>query len=226
MCVPSFDDLLVLVGQRITYQTNNMRKPVYPEERLAVTISLTTLTLMILISDTWQLLHFATLRVSVGDKHCREYCERHLENERKQFYENTHFPNCVGAVDGKHVHIANPSNAGSQYFNYKHFFSIIRLALVDADYCFLAVMLAQTTPLCWRRLLFLSRYVGADYCFLAVMLAHMGRPAILMCPNIQFWAKKIEGKQMNLPPSKQLPNDKDGIRTPYVIVGDKEFALS
>ncbi|KAJ8879612.1 hypothetical protein PR048_020220 [Dryococelus australis] len=33
MSMPSFDDLLVLVGDRITYQTNNMKKPMCPEER-------------------------------------------------------------------------------------------------------------------------------------------------------------------------------------------------
>lgn len=48
-------------------------------------------------------------------------------------------PNCGGAIDGKHIRVFPPPNTGATYYNYKNFYSIVLMAIVNAQYEFLYV---------------------------------------------------------------------------------------
>ncbi|XP_040264712.1 protein ANTAGONIST OF LIKE HETEROCHROMATIN PROTEIN 1-like [Bufo bufo] len=120
--------------------------------------------------------------------------ERWLQIADK-FMETSQFPNCVGAVDGKHIRIVKPSGSGSEFFNYQKYFSIILMAIADADYRFVAVD------------------IGA-----------YGRRNDSMAFKNSSMGHLLYSKQFGLPPPRPLPGT-DRPPKPFVVVGDEAFQM-
>lgn len=57
----------------------------------------------------------------------------------QEFENKWNFPNYGGAIDGKHVRITPPANSGSLFYNYKGYFSIVLMAVVNANYEFIFI---------------------------------------------------------------------------------------
>jgi len=55
------------------------------------------------------------------------------------FRKCSHFPNCLGAIDGKHIRVTKFPRSGSMNLNYKCYFSIAVKATADSDYKFMYV---------------------------------------------------------------------------------------
>ncbi|KAK3931941.1 Protein ANTAGONIST OF LIKE HETEROCHROMATIN PROTEIN 1 [Frankliniella fusca] len=62
--------------------------------------------------------------------------EERLEAISEGFWRTWNFPNCYGAIDGKHCIVQNFPNGASDWFNYKKSFSMVLLAICDHAYKF------------------------------------------------------------------------------------------
>ena len=70
-------------------------------------------------------------------------CETKWLEIARDFEEIWNLPKVVGAIDRKHIHIEAPANSGILFHNYKGFFSIVLLAMCDANYYFTLVDIGQ-----------------------------------------------------------------------------------
>ncbi|KAK7944566.1 hypothetical protein WMY93_000294 [Mugilogobius chulae] len=154
MSAEQMDHILYIIGPEITRQTTNYRAAIEPKQRLAVALrylasgdSLVSLSFSYRLGETTVSQSVHMVYSAIEKLMMRDYLPpptRDTWNAVSQaFWERWNFPNCLGAIDGKKVNIQAPANSGSQYFDYKLNFSIVLLALVDADSKFLAIQVGD-----------------------------------------------------------------------------------
>lgn len=80
-----------------------------------------------------------TICKRMGEIYLSEPSTEMWKESSKKFEELWNFPNCIGSLDGKHVTIKCPKKTGSNHFCYLHKFSLVLMAIVDADYKFMCV---------------------------------------------------------------------------------------
>lgn len=163
-----YKSLLAMVEPYILKQNTFMRDAITPNERLSATIRflasgnsmedlkfLTAISAQslgkIIIETCTAITHVLKDYIKVRQKVVSNLLlnfnllfqmpktEEEWEAVSKGFEDSWNFPNCIGAIDGKHVTIRKPPGSGSFYYNYKKSFSIVLLALVDSNYEFLFV---------------------------------------------------------------------------------------
>ncbi|XP_073533020.1 uncharacterized protein [Phyllobates terribilis] len=150
MSEESFKVLLERVTPRIQRKDTAMRAAIPADEILAVTLrflatgrslqdlhfssAISRPMLSVLIPETCDAI-FHSLHSYIKFPNTEEEWKK-IASDFEQLWQ---FPNCGGALDGKHVRITQPPNSGSYFYNYKGYFSIILMALVNANYEFINV---------------------------------------------------------------------------------------
>ena len=202
-----FDELLARVGPRITKETTNMREPLSPGLKLAVTLRhLATGAQYEDMKFPWRV-PANSISIIVREV-CQAIVDEYLDElltcpsteagwreKSDDWYLKWNFPHTIGAIDGKHVACKAPPKSGSTYYNYKGFFSVILFALVDADYKFL-----------W------ADVEGVGSCSDAQLYNMSELKEALEAGTLAGW-----------PQPDPLPHDNQDV--PYFIVGDDAFAL-
>lgn len=154
----------------------------------------------------------------LNDKIPKPTAENFKMNAEK-FAHRWNYPNAVGAIDGKHVRITCPSNSGSAFFNYKQYFSIVLMALVDADCKYIAIEVGSygAEGDAGNILIYLSfsiRYI-INYILCCIFAGIFAKCA--------FGRAIAEGK-FGIPPPAALPMTETIL--PHVILGDEAFSLT
>ena len=185
-----FDEVLERIRHRIVKQDTRYRDSLEPGLKLAVTLrylatgnSYVYLAYNFRVANNSISIFVPEVCQAILDEFVDELVPSPNTKEQWQLISDEfkcrwNVPNACGALDGKHVAIKKPAKSGSEYYNYKCFFSVVILALVDANYQFL-----------W-----------AD-------VGGVGSQSDGQIYNASEMAEVLQSGEMNLPDDAPLPND-------------------
>ena len=204
-----YDELLERVRQRISLKDTNWRECISAERRLNITLR------YLALGDSYLSLaqQFRVSRSGTGG-YIQSTCEaiyavlkdeylkmpqsaEEWESISREFEARWNFPNACGAIDGKHVAIMCPPNSGSYFYNYKGFYSLVLLAIVDADYQFIYID------------------VGSE---------GRANDASIWRQSSFYRKLNAEGNPLHFPPPRHVRGI-EGL-LPYFLLGDDAFALT
>nr|CAI5866954.1 unnamed protein product [Callosobruchus analis] len=114
-----------------------------------------------------------------------------------EFENRANFPNCIGALDGKHVRLVKPDHSGSQFYNYKNYCSLVLLGVADVNYCFITIDVGPYGK-------------SAD--------SNIFKQSLLN--------KKLCSGSLDIPDKRPLRNFNSNTPMPFTIVADEAFAMS
>lgn len=202
-----YDEIVARLTPALTKQTTNYREPLEPGLKVAVTLR------HLASGAKYKDMQYAwRLPPNTISKVVREVCqaivdayrdelltapqtEEEWRNISDKWLEKWNFPHVIGAIDGKHIAMRAPANSGSDYYNYKDYFSVILLAVVTYDYKFLWVDVS-------------GKGSSSD--------AHIYNQSALK--------EALEKNDLvGFPHPDPLPGDTEDV--PYFLVGDDAFAL-
>ena len=144
MDLDTFNEILEIITPRIKKLTTNSKKPISARLRLAATLMfLATGNSSKCISYSFGMFHNIACGffIEVCQAIIDEYADDVIvtlttpdgwEEVADDFWKRWNFPHCIGVIDGKHVALRRPRKSSSLFHNYTGFFSIVRLAIVDA----------------------------------------------------------------------------------------------
>ena len=202
-----FDEIVEKLTPALTKTTTKWRDPLEPGLKVAITLRhLAAGTKYHEMQYAWRVPH-NTISIVVREV-CAAIIDVYREEQLKApqnaadwreitdaWMKRWNFPHVIGAIDGKHIACKAPASTGSDYFNYKGFFSIILLAVVTSDYKFLWI---DTS----------GKGSSSD--------AHIYN-------NSELQEALQRNDIIGFPQPDPLPGDTQDI--PYFLVGDDAFAL-